>query len=191
MALPFAIMTGVGDAGSLATGITGGIMAYNRAKRLKTPQEREAERLAGLTSQYNEMLMNPNDPRFKEMVESESQGIRGGFLQNLRDAIEANRRQAIMGRQQIFDPERRDENIFSQVDKSGRTAQLQARSNVIDRINQAIKNLQAQQSTYTNLAQLERDRRGQKTQAILGGLGAINKSFQNMGNMGNFMGGGQ
>lgn len=169
MALP--LTAGQNAAGAIP-GIVGAVYSYKQAGK-KTPQEREAERLAAMSQDYNNMLMNPNDPRYKAMLEAETQGLRGGFLQNLRDMVEANRRQAIMGRQQFFDPERRDESMFSAVNRTGQQAQLQARGNVLDRINQAIQNLQGQQSTAMGLAGLEGARRGAKQQAVLAGLGAV------------------
>lgn len=167
MALPLAAAI------PIATGVVGGLYGYNRAGRI-TPGEREAQRLSNLAGSYNEMLMNPDDPRFKSMVNAESQGIRRGFLQNLRDLIEANRRQALMGRQQFFDPERRDESMFSAVNKAGQEARSQARGNVLDRINQAIQNIQNQRQGALQDAFMQQSRRGQQTQAVLGGLGALN-----------------
>lgn len=167
MALPIAAQAGA----QMLPGVIGGIYSYKKSGK-KTPQERAAEAAMGQAQDLINLSLSPDDPRFKAMVEAESQGVRGGFLQNLRDMIEGNRRQALMGRQQFFDPERRDQTMFSAVDKAGRDAQLHARSNVLERINGAIQRLQGQQSGYMKLADMEAGRRDQKRQAILGGLSA-------------------
>lgn len=172
MALPF--LAAAAAALPAVTGAAGGFLAYNRAGKM-TPQEREAQRLGGMAQDYLELSMNPNDPRFKAMVEAESGGIRSGFLQQVRDLVEANRRQAVMGRTQFFDPERRDANAFSAINKAGQQAQLQARGSVFDRINNAINSLHSQQQNQLQMAGLESTRRQAQTQAILGGLDAFGK----------------
>lgn len=134
----------------------------------KPAQEYIAQGALDKANNLIDLSMNPNDPRFKEMVNSQSQGIRQGFLQNLRDMIEANRRQALMGRQQIFDPERRDEGMFAAVNRAGQESQNQARGNVLDSINGAIQRLQGQSTQFQGLAGLQNTRNEQQRQAILG-----------------------
>lgn len=138
----------------------------------KTPQEGVAEAALGQSQDLINLSMNPNDPRYKAMIDSQSQGIRQGFLQNLRDAVEANRRQALMGRQQFFDPERRDENMFAAVNRAGQESQNQARSGVINNINGAIQRLQGQNAGYLNLASLQNTRNNQARQSMLALLSA-------------------
>ncbi|MFV1152042.1 hypothetical protein QMK98_30390, partial [Klebsiella pneumoniae] len=90
---------------------------------------------------------------------------------NIRDLIEGNRRQALLGRQQYFDPERRDESVFSAVNQAGQQAQQQARSNVIDNLNNQIARLQGQFSGQMNLAQASDKRNDQMRQSIMALLG--------------------
>lgn len=168
MPLPIAVQAGITAAPAI-------IGLFQKTK--KTPQERAAEGSMAQAQDLINLSMNPNDPRFKTMLENESFGIRQGFLQQLRDTIEANRRQALMGRQQFFDPERRDESMFSAVNQAGQQAQIQARSNVLNNINNTIQKLQNQSTGYGNLAKFEADRRNQKRQTMLGGLSAAGKGI--------------
>jgi hypothetical protein len=158
----------IGAALAAAPGIIG---MFQKTK--KTPQEREAEALAAQARDYTNLMMNPDDPRYKAMVTQEQQGLKQNYLGNLRDVIEANRRQAIMGRQQFFDPERRDESMFSGVLDAQNQAQNQAGLNVLQRLQQSISGLQGQQSTMLGLADLEAKRREQRRQAMLGGLSGL------------------
>jgi len=148
----------------------------------KTAPEYAAQDAMSRANDLINLSMNPNDPRYQAMVNQQSQGIRQGFLQNLRDITEANRRQALMGRQQFFDPERRDENMFSAVNQAGQQAQIQARQNVLDNINGAIQRLQGQQNGYYNLAGLQNSRNNQARQSMLALLGAgtqLGSSYMN------------
>lgn len=172
MALPLAGMAAL----SAAPGVIGGIYSYNQAKRL-SPAERDAAASISQMQDYNRMLLNPNDPRYKALVEAETESVRGGFLQNLRDLIEANRRQAVMGRQEIFDPERRDESMFRGLLDASRQAQIQGRSNATNRIVQALQGLQNIQQSQLGLASLQQARQNQKNQAILGGLSGIGQGI--------------
>lgn len=119
-----------------------------------------------------DLLSNPNDPRYQTLLQQEASGVRRGYLQNIRDLVEENRRQALLGRQQFFDPERRDENIFAAVNRAGQQAQSQARSNVIDNLNNQIARLQNQSQARLNMAQLADQRNNQRRQTILALLGA-------------------
>lgn len=138
----------------------------------KASQEYDAQNALGQANDLINLSMNPNDPRYQAMVNNQSQGIRQGFLQQLRDTVEANRRQALMGRQQFFDPERRDETMFSAVNKAGQQAQIQARGDVLNNINGAIQRLQGQSSGYLGLADRQNARNEQNRQAMLAMLGA-------------------
>lgn len=141
-------------------------------KNNKTPQERASEGYINQANDYTNLSMNPNDPRYKAMVNVEKQGIQNDFLSTLRDMIEANRRQASLGRTQFFDPERRDETMFSAITRGKQQADHQANSNVLNRINMAIANLRGNSNSMLGLANLEADRRNQKRQTNLAGLAA-------------------
>ena len=163
MALPLAAMAAI----SAAPGIIGMFQKIN-----KTPQERAAEGYLNQSNDYINMSMNPADPRYKAMVDVEKQGIHNDFLTSLRDMIEANRRQRTLGRTEIFDPERRDESMFSAITKNKQQADGQANSNVLNRINMAIGNLRGNSNAMLGLAEMEGNRREQKRQRNLAGLSA-------------------
>lgn len=150
----------------MAFGFLGNLLSTKR-----TPQENQAQSLLDQASDYTNLSMNPNDPRYQAMLSTQTQNLRQQYTRNLRDIIEANRRQALMGRQQIFDPERRDESAFSALNQAGQQAQVQANQNVIDSLNNAIARLQGQAAGYTGLAGLQNQRNEQRRQAILGLLG--------------------
>jgi len=133
----------------------------------KSGAEKTSQALLNQANDLTNLMLNPNDPRFKNMLQAETQNVRGGYLQNLRDMIEANRRQALMGRQQIFDPERRDEGMFSAVNKAGMQAQQEARGNLLNRINQSISQLQNQSQANLGLAGMANQRNDQQRQSIL------------------------
>lgn len=134
----------------------------------RTAQERTAQDNLNQANDLINLSMNPNDPRYQAMVANQSQGLRAGFLQNLRDIIEGNRRQALMGRQQYFDPERRDENAFAGLNQATQNANIQANQNVLDSINSAVQRLQGQSQSYLGLAGLQNQRNQQQREAILG-----------------------
>lgn len=150
-------------------------------KNNKTPGERASEGYLNQANDYTNLSMNPGDPRYKAMVDNEKQGIQNDFLSTLRDMVEANRRQASMGRTQFFDPERRDETMFSAITKGKQQADQQANSNVLNRINMAINNLRGNSVAMGGIAKMEVDRRGQKRQQNLAGLSAGGKLMNSFG----------
>jgi hypothetical protein len=176
MALPLAALAAVQAAPAI-------IGMFQKTK--KSPQERMMESNLTQATDLSNLMMNPNDPRYKSLVENESQGIQQNFLSTLRDLIEANRRQALMGRQQIFDPERRDESMFSAITKGKQQAHQQANDNVLNRIRQSIMGLYSAQGGLGKLADIENQRRAGRRQDVLGGLSAGSKlmgmpNFQNL-----------
>jgi ferric-dicitrate binding protein FerR (iron transport regulator) len=103
--------------------------------------------------------------------------------------VEANRRQASLGRTQFFDPERRDETMFSAITKGKWKADHQANTNVLNRINMAVNNLRGNSTAMLPLANMEAERREQRRQQILAGLSAGGKAASSMiGGMGGMMG---
>lgn len=151
-------------------------MAIPFLSNKKSGAEKSAMETLGKTQGLINLLSNPNDPQFQQLLSQENQSVRQGYLRNIRDLIEGNRRQALMGRQQYFDPERRDESVFSAVNQAGQQAQNQARSNVIDNLNNQIAKLQGQFTGQMNLAQASDQRNNQMRQSIMallsGGLQA-------------------
>lgn len=159
-------------------------MAIPFLSNKKTGAEKSAQATLGQAQGLINLLSNPNDPKFQELLAQENQSVRQGYLQNIRDLIEGNRRQALLGRQQYFDPERRDESVFSAVNQAGQQAQQQARSNVIDNLNNQIARLQGQFSGQMNLAQTSDKRNDQMRQSIMALLGGgleAGKMFYNRG----------
>jgi len=168
MALPLLAMAAI----SAAPGIAGMFM-----KNKKSAAERDAEADAAQARDYINLSMNPNDPRYKAMVEQETQGLNQQYLRGLRDLVEANRRQALMGRQQIFDPERQDESQFSGILQARNEAQNQAGANVLNRLNAAIGNLRGQQQSNLALAGLQTARNQAKNQKYLAGLSGLSSGI--------------
>lgn len=178
MPLPLAAAAGL----AAIPGIVGGFYNYNMAGKTTAGERGLGNTIASLEDLRN-LSMNPNDPRYKAMLEQETGNLRTSFLQQLNDVIEANRRQALLGRQEFFDPERRDESMFNAVSKAGREAQTQGRQNVLQRLNNAIQNLQVQQQGYGALADIQNARKQQRTNAITGGLGALGQAGTSLGKM--------
>jgi hypothetical protein len=171
MALPLAATAAL----SAAPGIIGMFQKIN-----KTPQERAAEGYLNQSNDYINMSMNPDDPRYKAMVGVEKQGIQNDFLSSLRDMIEANRRQRTLGRTEIFDPERKDESMFSAITKNKQQADQQANVNVLNRINASIANLRGNSNAMLGIAEMEQGRRDQKRQRNLAGLGAASQGVSSV-----------
>lgn len=186
MPLPLAAVAAL----SAAPGILGGLYAYNMAGKT-TAGQRGLQSTVNNLEDLRNLAMNPNDPRYQSMLDYETksttQGLRNSFLQNLNDAIEANRRQAVLGRQQLFDPERQDESIFNLTNQANQQAQLQgasmARQNVLNRLNSAIQNLQSQQQAYSSLADMQNAQKQQKMNAVLGGVSALGKAGSSLGGL--------
>ena len=80
-------------------------MAIPFLSNKKSGAEKSAMETLGKTQGLINLLSNPNDPQFQQLLSQENQSVRQGYLRNIRDLIEGNRRQALMGRQQYFDPE--------------------------------------------------------------------------------------
>jgi hypothetical protein len=155
-----------------APAVGAGIYSFMQAGK-KTPAEKIMQSTLGEQNRLYNLLTDPNNPEYQAMLESETNNVRGGFLQQLRDLVEQNRRQALMGRQEIFDPERRDESMFTVVNRTGKEAQTQAKSNLLDRINRAMNALNVRQQGLLGLANLQQGRNKQKTDAITSGASAL------------------
>jgi len=164
MVLPLAVGAGL----AALPGIAGMFM-----KNKKSGAERQMEADAAQARDYINLSMNPDDPRYKAMVAQETQGLNQEYLRGLRDLVEVNRRQALMGRAQFFDPERQDESQFSGILQARNDAQNQAGTNVLNRLNTAIGNLRGQQSSNLALAGLQGGRQDDKKQRYLAGLSGL------------------
>jgi hypothetical protein len=175
MVLPVVIAAGLTAAPAIA-----GLFV----KQKKSQAERELEANLAQARDLANLLLNPNDPRYKTMLDTERENIRTGYLAPLRDLVEANRRQALLGRQQIFDPERRDESMFTGFNKAAQQASQEANQSVLDRIKQSISGLQGTNVGYQSLATMQNDRNAQKRQNILAALSAGSKLGSSLGGLG-------
>lgn len=162
-------------AGALAAvpGIAGLFLQSNN-----TAPERQLQGNMNQIGNLSNLMTNPDDPRYKAMLGAETQGIQQNFLSSLRDLVETNRRQALMGRQQIFDPERRDESMFSGIVQAKQQAQQQANQNVLQRINASIQGLNSSSAGLGALAKMQNTRNNNRRQTQLAALGAGGQFMQ-------------
>jgi hypothetical protein len=80
-------------------------------------------------------LGQPNNSYVKSMEDAEFKNLREGVLSDINEKVLADRREGLMGRSPVFfDPERRDENIYSQITRGTPALQQMARSNAVSRI---------------------------------------------------------
>lgn len=62
-------------------------------------------------------IANPNDPRYKQLVEEETKARRGDFLRTLKTTMEQDRRSRAMGRGSMMGAERQDEALYNTVNR--------------------------------------------------------------------------
>jgi hypothetical protein len=139
MALPFlsSLGTALSTAGQVAGPIGTILSAFGigGGKKQKEAPMSEAER------QSIALLMalgQPGNSLVKSMQDDELANLHSGFLSDINEKVLADRRENSMGRAPVFfDPERRDENIASQISRGTPMLKQQAHQNAIQRILQA------------------------------------------------------
>jgi hypothetical protein len=136
MVLPFLATIGsaLGTAGKMA-GPLGSIMSIFSSLKggnAQAPPMSDAERYS---IKLLKALGQPNNSYVKSMEDAEFRDLREGVLSDINEKVLADRREGLMGRSPVFfDPERRDENIYSQVTRGTPALQQMAKQNAINRI---------------------------------------------------------
>lgn len=109
-------------------------------------------------SLYGAML-DPNNPIYKNQVESQYGLIQNDFLRGLRDTVTANRREVSRGRRGFLNPERMDENVIGSVTQNSQKSRLQARQQALLQLDSIAKGVGGVAENYRGVANLETGRR--------------------------------
>lgn len=173
----------LGDLGGLASA-GAGIAGLFRSNKPSGAEKQMMQRQANI-DELNRALQDPNHAYNKYLVEQETQLRRDDTQTYLRDLMNANQRASLMGRQTVFDPERRDEAINQYLSRSSQEVGPQARLSANNRILQAIQQNSGSMAGLNNLATLSNQRTAQKRQDTSAGFSGINKILQAVGGQNN------
>jgi hypothetical protein len=179
MALPFlgTLGTVLNTAGQVAGPIGTILSAFGigKSKQKQAPMS-EAERYALSMLQA---IGQPNNSLVKQLSDEEFANMHSGVLSDINEKVLADRRERSMGRAPVFfDPERRDENIASQISRGTPMLRQQAQQNAIQRILQAVGVGQfapAQQNRIN--AGIKAQAADKETLLAQGGFGGIAKNI--------------
>lgn len=174
--LEFASMVPQLSAGFNAASAGIGIMGLLRGNKPSAAEREIAQRQSNI-DELTRALQDPNHPYNKYLQEQEAQLMRDDQQTYLRDLVNANQRQAIMGRQTLFDPERRDEALNKYVTRGAQQIAPQSRLNANNRILQAIQQTSGSMGGLQSLATMQGNRATQNRQMTSQGLSGIGKVF--------------
>jgi hypothetical protein len=144
--------------------IGGGLMqhAASQKQAQAMAQPTRAERNMAMVSKA---ALDPSSPMYRRLVEQGAGERQRGFLGNLEDMVRRNRRLGVMGRQQLFDPERIDEQMYRGAFKNIDRSREAARKDTLGRLQKAF----TQQSDLM-IPQYDRKSRTGGPQSALGGI---------------------
>jgi len=201
-------LQGAAAAGSLVAGVTSLLDDPD-------PPQGSAELMEGSrrAREISDILSNPNDPRFLQLVDQEEGRIRGDFASSLKQLRIANQRATARGGAPMLNPERRDETMARATAWGMEEARNRARENARAYL---MASAQANQMSMGGFAQsagidgglnsLNRMNRANAMQAAFGGAYALGqpapttkpgqqtvggKLFGNLFGGGNMLNGGQ
>lgn len=131
-----------------------GIMGLLRGNK-PSAAERDIMQRQSNIDELTRALQDPNHPYNKYLQDQEAQLMRNDQQSYLRDLVNANQRQVIMGRQTLFDPERQDEALNKYVTRGAQQIAPQARLNANNRILQAIQQTSGSMGGLQSLATMQ------------------------------------
>lgn len=176
---------------ALGAGAALGSVALGAASLLQDndPPAGSEELMAGSrrAREISDMLANPNDPRFLQLVDQEEGRIRGDFAQALKELRIANQRATARGGAPMLNPERRDEAIAMASARGLEQARTRARENARAYLQAAAGANQMSMGGFANAANINgtvdalgRMNRSNALQTIFGGVHALSRPAPQM-----------
>lgn len=181
MSLPFLNLSpsSIAQAGTSLFSIASLMGNKNKPTDAERALQARQSQITGLTNS-----LNPDDPYNKYLVDQNANLQRMDMQRYLRDLMNANQRAALMGRQQIFDPERRDEAFSRYVTAGSQQIEPRARQNAQSQILTAINAANSGMGGLSTLASLQQNREDQNRQRFFSGVQGLNDLFSSGGNRG-------
>lgn len=158
-----------------------GIMGLLKGNKPSAAERQMAQRQADI-DELSRALQDPNHPYNKYLQDQESQLMRNDQQTYLRDLINANQRQAIMGRQTLFDPERQDEALNRYVTRGAQRIAPQARLNANNRILRAIQQTSGSMAGLNSLATMQNNLNQNNSKRRSDAFSAISDLFKGVSN---------
>jgi hypothetical protein len=154
-------------------------------QQFEAPRATQAEQQQLQTlSNINRLLQAVTDPEdviMRNLRAGQEKLIRQEAARSLQDVIRANRRARLMGRQQFFDPERRDEAISRYTTQVAQAAGPQAEQAAVGRIMDLVGGYKGLGSQYAGLIPRQQQRQTTAEQRDIGKYGALGEVLQDVG----------